>query len=214
MKSNFRFKGVEVGMRFGKLLVVSECFGERINGSRSWLCKCDCGVEKKIGTVALTTGNSVTCGNRSIHSNRIRHGHASRKNGRETKEYTAWMNLTSRCRKSKHYIKRGITVAEEFLVFENFLSDIGLCPDPSFQIDRIDDKRGYEPGNVKWVTKSQQMQNRSTYNRILTIDGEAKCITEWGRINGIDRRTISHRLDAGWDVKSAVFCQTRQRRHK
>ena len=45
------------GQRFGKLLV--------LRGSpepRHWICKCDCGVQKSMTKISLTSGRAQSCG--------------------------------------------------------------------------------------------------------------------------------------------------------
>jgi hypothetical protein len=58
----------------------------------------------------------------------------------------------------KNYGGRGITV--EFASFEEFFAEVGPKPSPSHSIDRIDNDGHYEPGNVKWSTRSEQMRNK------------------------------------------------------
>lgn len=92
-------------------------------------------------------------------------------------EETVWANLIQRCTNPDHpryhrYGGRGITVDDRYLGndgFENFLADVGQRPpDPKgwtgckayWSIDRIDNNRGYEPGNLRWASPSQQAYNR------------------------------------------------------
>ena len=49
------------------------------------------------------------------------------------------------------YGGRGITVCEQWSRYANFIADMGLPPSPEAQLDRIDNDRGYEPGNVRWL---------------------------------------------------------------
>ena len=82
-----------------------------------------------------------------------------------TKEYTAWLGMRNRCRnprckRAPYYSERGITMCERWESYVAFLEDVGRAPSQSAQLDRIDNARGYEPGNVRWASKSLQMQNR------------------------------------------------------
>jgi hypothetical protein len=92
-------------------------------------------------------------------------------------EWTVWLNLIQRCTDPNHpryhrYGGRGITVDDRYLGekgFDHFIEDVGQRP-PSpegwtsrkayWSIDRIDNDRGYEPGNLRWATASQQAYNR------------------------------------------------------
>lgn len=63
----------------------------------------------------------------------------------------------------KYYGGRGIKVCERWHKFENFLADVGEPP-PGLSIDRYPDKNGdYEPGNWRWATQKQQVENRRSY---------------------------------------------------
>jgi hypothetical protein len=98
-----------------------------------------------------------------------RHGHGGR-TGR-TPEYRAWSAMRQRClnpasQRYASYGGRGITVCDRWSSFEAFLADMGAKPEPKeqYSLDRIDNDRGYEPGNCRWATRSEQQRNRPNYN--------------------------------------------------
>lgn len=84
----------------------------------------------------------------------------------DSSEYRAWSDLKRRClnRKNKAwhlYGARGISVCERWLSsFDNFLADMGRKPVGRYSIDRIDNDGNYEPGNCRWATQKQQLENR------------------------------------------------------
>lgn len=88
------------------------------------------------------------------------HGHA---NGNGSPTYVVWLAIKARCLNPKNpgfknYGGRGIRVCDRWMVFENFLADMGERP-PGTSIDRIDNDCGYEPGNCRWATPIEQGQN-------------------------------------------------------
>ena len=115
--------------------------------------------------------------------------------------------MLRRCSYAKHthfhrYGGRGITVCERWLVFENFLEDMGERP-VGRSIDRIDNDGNYEPGNCRWATPQEQMRNTSV-SRALTVDGTTRPLVEWAAIRGLKPSTIRERLRRGWTAKEAL----------
>jgi hypothetical protein len=82
-----------------------------------------------------------------------------------TPTYVSWHAMRSRCvdvgnASFKTYGGRGIAVCERWQSFENFLADMGERPSLDHSIDRIDSDGDYEPGNVRWATRTEQNANR------------------------------------------------------
>lgn len=80
-------------------------------------------------------------------------------------EYGIWQGMLNRCRNPntkdyKYYGARGVTVCLRWRSFDAFLSDMGSRPSRHHSIERIDNLRGYEPGNCKWATRAEQSKNQ------------------------------------------------------
>jgi hypothetical protein len=64
----------------------------------------------------------------------------------------------------KHYGGRGIRVTPEWIDpqngYLNFLREVGERPSRAYTLDRKDTNGHYEPGNVRWILKKDQIANR------------------------------------------------------
>jgi hypothetical protein len=167
-----------LGQRFGKLQV-TQCAGPvrlRKGSIRiMWVCLCDCGKEKLIGTEYLRLGTSRSCG----CQRGMRVAPAVDPTHRRSAERLAWTNMKRRCTNQKSprfkdWGGRGITVCDRWAKsFEAFLLDVGPRPSAMHSIDRIENDKNYEPGNVRWATKSQQIANRRPIRKIPAGSGRA-----------------------------------------
>ena len=139
---------------------------------------------------------------------RYRHGDTA--SGSRTKEWRAWNAMIRRCTypsmdRFPRYGGRGIRICSEWRAsYEAYLRDVGRAPSSAHQIDRINNDGNYEPGNVRWATRSEQIRN-SAKARPLTLNGETHLIGEWAARVGINRQTIQMRLDRyGWPIERAL----------
>ena len=113
-----------------------------------------------------------------------------------------WRNILERCYNRRcpeyhNYGGRGIKLFDAWHDFDAFYEDvvsaIGLRPTKQHSLDRIDNDRGYEPGNLRWATPRQQNWNRRPI-RWIDLNGERlphKVVAE--RL-GIDDATLRTRI--------------------
>ena len=151
-----------IGKHFGNLMVVEEKGSDKFRRAL-WNCLCSCGKYKTIATRELVSGAVISCGCKKNSTQfKMRHGKA------RTPEYKIWINMRSRCagkcpeHTSKYYYKRGIKVCDEWdrsNGFESFISHVGWRPSNKHSLDRINNNGNYEPGNVRWATRSEQAKN-------------------------------------------------------
>ncbi len=142
----------------------------------------------------------------NIHGHII-HGHRRRK---PTCEYNAWIGMKERClnprnQRFKDYGGRGIKIHQPWIgSFKTFLADVGRCPGIGHSLDRFPNNDGnYEPGNVRWANRKQQGENRRNVQYISAF-GKTMIISDWAKITGTPKTSISRRLKGGWSSEDCV----------
>jgi len=186
------------GQRFGKLLVISFQGREAASRSARWLCWCDCGKEAIVRSMSLRSGHTSSCGCKKFRGKPI-----------HVPTYQVWTGIKRRCFKPsasgyQNYGAKGIVVCDRWRnSFTSFLEDMGERPDRS-TIDRIDNSKGYEPGNCRWATSTEQIRNRRI-TRWLMFRGETRTLKEWADTFSLGYACVHHRLDMlGWSVEDAL----------
>lgn len=160
------------GQRFGNLLVLFYAGNPRFQSGlahTAWWCQCSCGTEVIVPTGRLTNGDAKSCG---CNKNQYKPTHGMARHGGRAPEHLAWSHMKDRCTNPnsqawKDYGGRGIRVCEKWInSFEEFFACVGPRPSPKHSIDRWPNNDGhYEPGNVRWATKKEQLANRRTYRK-------------------------------------------------
>jgi len=169
------------GDRFGRLTV-----RHRDNSGRKdakWVCECDCGKLKSAMAYNLKSGATLSCGclRKEATSARCKtHGQSPATGKSASPEWNSWNSMKQRCSNPKRksysdYGGRGITVCQRWASFENFLADMGTRPD-GYTLDRIDNEKGYEPGNCRWASRRDQRLNQRP--RRKKRDDKAEGISE------------------------------------
>lgn len=209
------------GQRFGRLVVLRKAdryvfpSGESCN---VWLCKCDCGNEKKVRISALTSGNTQSCGCLQTES-RFTH------NLTHHKLYMVYQSMKDRCYRANNkqfnnYGGRGIKVCDEWL--EDFMNFYNWAMANGYRegltIDRIEVNGNYEPSNCRWITHKEQQFNKRN-NKRFYHDGKNLTLPEWSEILHISLDTLVSRIyTRNWDIERAltepVHTQSRNKRAK
>lgn len=191
------------GNRYGRLLV-KECVQKE--GKRKYKCLCDCGNEVVVLANQLKSGNTKSCGCYKIE-NAIEKATIHGKS--KTPLYMIWNGMKSRCfnKNNKHYKDyggRGITICKDWCNFENFYNwSVNNNYHKGLSIERIDVNDDYKPENCKWITISEQNENKRN-NRLVTYNGETKPLFLLCKEKGLNYKMVLRRLQLGWDIKEAI----------
>lgn len=196
--------GVKPGQVFGRLTVVS--LAPVRDQKTRWNVSCICGKFRVVDQGALKTGNTTSCGCLATESKSAR----SRTHGlRNSAVYKTWSHIKDRCTNPRnasweYYGGRGITLYPAWHTFENFYADVGDRPEGYQSIDRIDNNKGYEPGNWRWSTAMEQSRNKRTNVRV-SHNGTNICLKDAATLVGIPYHTVYARLSrGGWSISQAL----------
>ena len=143
------------GQRFGEQIVLG--LSPTTQRNRRWIVECACGTKRSIFGFDLTSNGVQRC----KRCDATTHGMKG------TPEFNAWKNAKRRTspnakgRNLKDWYGRGIRMCPEWQAsFTAFYEHLGPRPSPDHSLDRIDNDGHYEPGNVRWATRSQQQRNK------------------------------------------------------
>jgi hypothetical protein len=214
------------GCHFGRLFTVSF---SHIREKRSfWVAACSCGNVKTVSSAGLRSGSTKSCG--CLHrETAAAQGRASRTHGLSKSRLSViHSGMITRCYKPNainydRYGGKGVTVCDEWRFdrwsFFKWALANGYRDD--LEIDRIENDKGYEPGNCRWVKSTKNQNNRSN-NRLITIEGVTKTLADWSKISRVAISTIRRRMTAGMAEQEAIMrpsdkpwltALARQRRH-
>lgn len=180
-------------------------FHGRANGRTKWWVRCECGTVKPVASGNLVSGSIKSCGcKKPIYNSAAHKTHGMT----HSREFTSWVSMKMRCSNPNdpfyhRYGGRGVSVCERWSSFSNFFEDMGNRPTGK-SLDRIDSNGNYEPSNCRWATGTEQARNKSS-NRMLTVNGSTKCLSEWSKLSGVKCSTISERLKRGYSHEDAVL---------
>lgn len=195
----YRKQGIKTGMIFGNLIVRGKAAvkrGVKPSLRERWRCEC---------LAACDWKPNKTCHNAIIVPKYYltRKGNPKTHCGcqfetlksRHAREYRIYHMMHQRCMNPKHesyehYKSRGIGIYEPWQKtnadgFDLWLEEVGKCPTPLHSLDRIDNRKGYEPNNLKWSTATEQRMNQGDL-----IGG--KSVEEIAEMNMTEEEWIAH----------------------
>ena len=185
---------IAIGTTIGKLRLLSisphRAADHHVIGV--WLCSC--GTTKEIMISRVRAGTTKSCGC-IIGKSNATHGM------RKSPEYRSWVAMVGRCHNVNHkdyprYGAVGIHVAAEWRAsFSAFFAHIGPRP-VGTSVDRIDGRRGYEIGNVRWATPQEQARNRKNSIRLITPLG-AMYLVDYAKLIGVSEDATRLRFRRG-----------------
>ena len=191
--------------RYGRLVAIKPT-GLRYNRYVVWQCRCDCGKVISLNSGSLLSGNTRSCGcllKDVLVSRNTTH------NKSKDPIYNVWSSMIQRCtnprfRQYKDYGGRGIKPSEDWRTFENFFRDMSGTHSQKLTLERLDNTKGYNKENCKWATRTEQNNNKRN-NHVINIQGERRTVSEWSRLYGIKRSTISSWINRDKKVPEEVI---------
>jgi hypothetical protein len=146
-------KRAKVGDKYGKL-TVTNVFSEKKGKQTRLYCSviCECGNQvARVADYAIQTGKTKSC-----------RGNHPKYPDEWSRTREAFSNAKQRCTNVSNpcypnYGGRGLTF--DFKNVEELIAHIGIKP-TGFDLDRIDNNKGYCLGNVRWVSRKENQANR------------------------------------------------------
>ena len=179
--------------RVGMLTVLRRA--EKKHKNAYWECQCDCGgVVVVLGCSLRRKNPTQSCGCISKLSRlktNTTHGLS------KMSEYRTWGHMKARCnqengRHFEDFKKRGIKVCDRWLnSFENFIEDMGKKPEENSTIDRINNTKGYNPDNCRWVSNLVNCQNTR--------------VSKWWYVDGVKYKSCRDAAEK-LEISCSVVC--------
>ena len=185
-------RDIPIGYEFGTRVVIAYV-GEARRGQYCWRVLCRrCETERDIRGAEIRSG--VEC-------------NECRKRRQASPTHRSWMSMRTRClcKTANNYAPyggRGIQICQRWLdSYESFLADMGERPSGT-TLDRIDNSKGYEPGNCRWATVTQQNRNKSNVKLTPMLARAIRMMHELGYSQSFVGRRFG--------VARSLVCQIKQ----
>jgi hypothetical protein len=139
--------------------------------------------------------------------------HGATAGGKQPKLYMVWAAIKQRCNnpkcpKYKNYGARGIKMhpawQESYAEFAQYMKSLGKKPSEKHSIGRIDNDKGYVPGNIQWEPPKLQARKKQT-SHFVFYQGKERTLQEVSEMSGVDHRRLQHRVvDQKMSIDEAV----------
>lgn len=204
------------GQKFGMLTVLNRTGDiEHTDGRRyvAYECICECGRKKITKAYSLIYGRCSSCG----HHTSKKKENAIKSNKTLKRLYVIFNGMKQRCYNKNNqnyddYGGRGISVCQEWLdnfwKFKEWAVNNGY--EENLTLDRINVNGNYEPSNCRWITNSEQQNNKMN---TVYIDFYGRNITlkELSEQTGIKRNTLYSRYSKGITNENILLRQKREK---
>lgn len=204
-----------IGTVFSDLTVVGVArIGPK--GAVELLCRCACGKEAVKRQMNLENGHSTTCGGhksaKAVMLSSQRAAVYPKETNTRSRLFKIFDGMRGRCADPKnasyrYYGELGVSVCAEWAeygAFHDWATTSGYAP--GLTLDRIDNLKGYSPGNCRWATRKEQQRNRKIPALQATAFGETKYLADWGADPrcAVSYLTFRQRLTMGWPAERAL----------
>lgn len=194
-----------VGVSYSRVKRTLTCFlthEGQTKSIRQWAL--ELGVNHGVLYYRITHGFSVSETLKRPTARHERHGKS------HIAEFRIWSGMKQRCLDANsdsyhRYGGRGITICQQWVEsFQRFLDDVGRRPSSKYSLERKDNEKGYEPGNVTWATRPEQAKNRRSNVRI-TYQGRTMILADWAREIGIGEHCLRQRIFIlKWSIEKSL----------
>jgi hypothetical protein len=162
----------EMGSMFGELIVIGVQRKPHTGGVIGLICYCSCGAGSVVTWRNLRSGATTRCNKcakvKSAKTGTV-YGDACPDKAHRRRLLNRMSAAISRCTKEGHsqypgYGGRGVKIHEEWLrdrrAWLSYLCSLPGWDNPHMEIDRIDNNKGYEPGNLRFISHKDQQNNK------------------------------------------------------